>query len=64
MRRHFEEWKAEITASFPLAVIITVEQFGQLVGGFAWVGDRHIGSWPHYLIPGYQMLGPAKDNYA
>lgn len=64
MSKRFSVWKSEIAGKHPDATISEVRQFGGLVGGFAWVGTQHVGSWPDYLIPGYQILEPSKDETA
>ena len=64
MRRHFSEWKKDMEERFPAVKIEEIRHNGGLVGGFASVEEKHVGSWPHYLIPGYQILGPVKGDYA
>lgn len=66
MRESLSQWTQRMQEKHPEVDIQVIKQYsggvGGVVGCFAWENKRHIGSWPSYLLPGYQMLSPVYDN--
>ncbi|MBX5143229.1 hypothetical protein HJB79_31465 [Rhizobium lentis] len=64
MKQSYGQWREDILAEHPGVTIREIKQFGGFVGAHAWAETKHVGSWPDYLIPGYELLEPIKEEDA